>query len=296
MGTALVLFYVSRSPSPAAAPAEAESATLDQLVTYPLPTPLNPALASRRDSALAARERARRSGAIKNNVPSLTLAETVLQNAERALRTGDLAHAATGYVGVIPLYAKAQDEAATLRRDAEQALARATPVVSALGSTRPEAGRAAASLGRAESLYRAMEYVVARLAALDAEQVGVAAGVAPPSPQPAATRAAIGVLLQDLERAVSSERVGNLRVLMPTMAGKDVTGWEAFFRRYTRLTARYTIERLGTRGDTAYAAVRTQYTYVPAGGGAQRETRVHQTIQCVKTANGWRIGNIRDAP
>jgi serine/threonine-protein kinase len=294
--TALVLLYVSRSPSPAAAPVEAASATLDQLVTYPVPTPLNPALASRRDSALAARERARRSGAIKNNVPSLTLPETMLQNAERALRTGDFAHAASGYAGVIPLYAKAQDEAATLRRDAEQALARATPVVNALGSTRPEASRAAASLGRADSLYRAMDYVVARLAALDAEQVGVAAGVAPPSPQPAVTRAAIGVLLQDLERAVSSERVGNLRVLMPGMAGKDVTGWETFFQRYTHLTARYTIERLATRGDTASAAVRTQYTYVPAGGGAQRETRLRQTIQFLKTGNGWRIANIRDAP
>src|SRR5260370_25815192 len=123
-----------------------------------------------------------------------------------------------------------------------------------------------------------MEYVGAGRAALDAEQVGVAAGVAPPSPQPAATRAAIGVLLQDLERAVSSERVGNLRVLMPTMAGKDVTGWEAFFRRYTRLTARYTIERLGTRGDTAYAAVRTPYTYGPPGRASQRETPEHQTI------------------
>jgi ketosteroid isomerase-like protein len=103
-------------------------------------------------------------------------------------------------------------------------------------------------------------------------------------------------LLQDLERAVSSERVGNLRVLMPGMAGKDVTGWEGFFRRYTRLTARYTVERLGASGDTAYAAVRTQYTYVPAGGGAQRETRLRQTIRFLKTANGWRIANIRDAP
>src|SRR2546421_9473806 len=36
---------------------------------------------------------------------------------------------------------------------------------------------------------------------------GVAAGVAPPSLQPPETRAAIAVLLQDLERAVSSERV-----------------------------------------------------------------------------------------
>src|SRR5205085_2126855 len=136
---------------------------------------------------------------------------------------------------------------------ADQPPARPTPVVNALGSTRPEAGRAGASLGRAESLYAAGDWVVARLAALDAEQVGVAAGVAPPSPQPAEIRAAVGVLLQDLERAMASERVGNLQVLMPGMATKDVTGWETFFRRFTRLTARYTVERLNARGDTAYA-------------------------------------------
>src|SRR5437868_39779 len=179
---------------------------------------------------------------------------------------------------------------------AEQALARATPVVNALGSTRPEAGRAGASLGRAESLYAAGDWVVARLAALDAEQVGVAAGVAPPSPQPAEIRAAVGVLLQDLERAMASERVGNLQVLMPGMATKDVTGWETFFRRFTRLTARYTVERLNARGDTAYAAVRTAYTFVPAGGGAQRETRLRQVIRFLKTPDGWRVANIRDAP
>src|SRR5437879_8222651 len=120
-----------------------------------------------------------------------------------------------------------------------------------------------------------MDYVVSRMAALDAEQVGVAAGVAPPSPQPADTRAAIGVLLQDLERAMSSEQVGNLQVLMPGIAAKDATGWETFFRRYTRLTARYAVERLSARGDTAYAAVRTSYTFVPAGGGSQRRSEEH---------------------
>src|SRR5439155_1437370 len=88
----------------------------------------------------------------------------------------------------------------------DAALTGATLVVHAL-ATRPEAGRAATSLARADSLYLAMDYVVSRLAALDAEQVGVAAGVAPPSPQPPEARAAIAVLLQDLERAVSSERV-----------------------------------------------------------------------------------------
>jgi hypothetical protein len=298
MVTALVLLYVSRSPSPAAAPfpdADLAGAPLDQLLRYPVPVHLNAALVAQRDSALAARDRARRAGAMKNNVSSLILAETVVQNAERALRAGDVARAASGYLSAIPQYEKAATEGETLRREAEQALARATPVVHAL-ATRPEAGRATTSLARAESLYTAMDYVMSRLAALDAEQVGVAAGVAPPSPQPPETRAAIAVLLQDLERAVSSERVGNLQVLMPGMADKDVAAWQAFFQRYTQLTARYNVERLSTRADTAYASVRTVYVYVPAGGGAQRDTRLRQAIRFTRTPNGWRVADIREAP
>src|SRR6184192_47650 len=299
MVTALVLLYVSRSPSPVAAPigdAQFAGASLDQVLGYALPATLNGALVAQRDSTLAARERARRAGAMKNNVPSLILAETVLLTAEGALRSGDLARAASGYVSAIPQYPKAQQEAEALRREAQLALARATPVVNALGSTRPEAGRAGASLGRAESLYATGDWVVARLAAQDAEQVGVAAGVAPPSPQPPETRAAVGVLLQDLERAMASERVSNLQVLMPGMAANDVTAWETFFQRYTRLTARYAVERLSARGDTASALVRTSYAFVPAGGGAQRETRLRQAIRFLKTPDGWRIANIRDAP
>src|SRR5437763_1336149 len=299
MVTALVLLYVSRSPSPVAAPLDNTpfaGASLDQVLGYALPVNLNAALVAQRDSTLEARELARRAGAMKNNVPSLVLAEAVLLTAEGALRSGDLARAASGYVSAIPQYRKAQQEAEALRREAQLALARATPVVNALGSTRPEAGRAGASLGRAESLYATGDWVVARLAAQDAEQVGVAAGVAPPSPQPAETRAAVGVLLQDLERAMASERVSNLQVLMPGMAANDVTAWETFFQRYTRLTARYAVERLSARGDTASALVRTSYAFVPAGGGAQRETRLRQAIRFLKTPDGWRIANIRDAP
>ena len=297
MAAALVVLYVSRSPSPVAAPspaAEISTPSLDELIELPLPAGINAALVAQRDSTLAARERARRAGAMKNSVPSVLIAETVLETGERALRRGDLARAANAYTGAVAQYKKAQDEGQQLRRDAEQAIARATPVVQALAS-RPEAGRAATSLARADSLYKAADYVVARMAALDAEQVGVIAGVAPPSPQPVDARAAIGVLLADLERAVSSERVGNLRVLMPGMAARDVTAWEDFFRRYTRLTARYTVSRLSTQASDAQATVRTDYIYVPAGGGGQGETRLRQAISFTKTANGWRIANIRDA-
>ncbi|HEX4574178.1 MAG TPA: serine/threonine-protein kinase [Gemmatimonadales bacterium] len=297
MAMVLVVLYVSRAPSPAAAPppaGEVSTVTLDALVAYPVPPRLNPALGAERDSALTARNRARSAGAMKNNVPSLILAETLLLTAERALRSGDPAHAASAYVSAGPQYAKAQTEAEALRRDAELSITRATPVVHALAN-HPEAVRAGPSLARAESLFAAMDYVVARLAALDAEQVGVAAGVAPPSPQPPEARRAIDLLLQDLERAVSSGKVGNLRVLYPGMADKDVAGWQGFFQRYTRLTARYTIERFTTQGNTAQAAVRTLYTYVPAGGGAQGDVRLRQLISFTKTASGWRIANIRDA-
>src|SRR5256714_1169874 len=170
---ALVLLSVSRSPSPVAALPDAElaGATLDQLLTYPMPAHLNAALVAQRDSALAARDRARRAGAMKNNVPSLILAETVVQNAERALRAGDLARAASGYLGAIPQYAKAQGEAEALQRDAEQAIARATPVVHAL-ATRPEAGRAATSLARADALYTARAHLVSRLGAPGTQRAG----------------------------------------------------------------------------------------------------------------------------
>src|SRR5207237_860818 len=215
MVTALVLLYVSRSPSPVAAPLATDAtATVDQLLAYPLPAGLNAALTAQRDSALAARDRAHRAGAMKNNVPSLLLAETVLQNAERAVRAGDQAHAASGYLSAVTQYGKAQHEAEGLRREAQQAIGRATPVVHAL-ATRPEAGRAGTSLARAESLFVAMDYTLANLAA---------------------------------------------------------------------------------RGDEAHATVRTLYTYVPAPGGAQSESRLRQTIRFIKTPDGWRVADIRNVP
>jgi hypothetical protein len=39
--------------------------------------------------------------------------------------------------------------------------------------------------------------------------------------------------------------------------------------------------------------VRTSYLFVPAGGGAQRETRLRQSIRFLKTPDGWRIANIQ---
>src|SRR5256886_14404986 len=83
---------------------------------------------------------------------------------------------------------------------------------------------------------------------------------------------------------------------MPGMVEQDVAGWEQFFRRYTRLTARYALEGITVRGDEAHATVRTLYTYVPAPGGAQSESQSRQTIRFLKTPDGWRGADIRHAP
>jgi eukaryotic-like serine/threonine-protein kinase len=306
LGVALVLLYASRlggpaqrpAPGPAAAPASpamAEAAVpLDRLLQTPLPPGLNLAVLALRDSALKARERARAAGAMKNNVPSLVLAETMVQTAELALRNGDQARASSGYVSAVPQYRKAGNEAEQLRRQADLAITRATPVVKGV-ATAPEATHAVTSLARAESLYQAGDYTLATLAARDAEKVGVAAGVAPPSPQPAEPQAAIAVLLLDLARAVASERVANLRVLFPSMTEANAARWEAFFRRASQLDARFTAAAVHVKGGTGQATVQAEYRFVPKGGGAQQEERASLAMRFTKTPDGWRIAAVREA-
>jgi serine/threonine-protein kinase len=310
---ALALAYTSRRPArpeapppggSAAAPApEAGTmppagasllATLDQLMAAPIPPDINAALLALRDSAIAARERARRVGAIKNNVPAIVLAETMLQTAEQGLRSGDQARASGGYVSAVSQYRKAQAEVDRLRQEAQLAITRSTPVVQGLAPTLPAATRAATSLARAESLYHAMDYALAGLAARDAERVGVAAGVAPPSPQPAEARAAIQVLLLDLARAVASQRVANLRQLFPSMTERDAASWRSFFQRSSELDAHFAPENLSVRGNAASALVRAEYRFAPTGGGAQREERARLAMRFAKTATGWRVASVRE--
>ncbi len=274
-------------------PADVAGATLDQLLAGPLPPGVNVAVAALRDSARAARARARRAGAIKNNVRSVALAETMLQGAEVALRYGDQGRASTSYLAAVPEYRKARMEAEQLREEARRAIARATPVVKSL-AMRPEAARAGTSLARAESLYATMDYPLAKLAAQDAEEVGVATGMAPPTPQPPEPRAAIAVLLLDLARAVASERVANLRILFPSMTPRDVASWESFFARATQLQATYTPDSLTVQSDTGHASVLAQYRFLPEGGGAQREERAHLTMQFIKMPTGWRIAAVQE--
>jgi len=283
-------------PAPAAlAPAAAAPAlppSLDALVRAPVPPGVNSALLALRDSAIAARERAKEQGALKNNVPSVVLAETMLLTAEERLRSGDRTRASSGYVSAVPQYRKAIAEAKGLRREAELELARATPVVKGIATQGPVA-RAATSLARAESLYAAQDYALAALAARDAERAGVAAGVAPPSPQPTDPQAAIGVLLLDLARAVASERVSNVRQLVPAMSGHDAANWQQFFARAANLEATFTPQHLTVHGDAASATVETTYRFVPKGGGAQQEQRTELAMGFRRGTTGWRISEVR---
>jgi len=321
LGVALVLLYASRSsvtiaadaPAPRVAQPGAPVATsrpvlagsptvakptptvppppldvsipLDQLVEMPLPDKLNPALAALRDSALAARRRARAAGAMKNNVPSVVLAETMLHTAELGLRQGDRARASNGYVSAVPQFNNARTEAEQLRWEAEQAITRATPVVKGI-TIRSEASRAATSA--------AMDYVLATLAARDAERVGVAAGVAPPSPQPENPRAAIGVLLLDLARAVDSKRVANLRLLFPSMSAQDAQSWQTFFRRASQLDARFAPDTIHVLGSTASATVHAEYRFIATATGAQQEERATLAMEFMRTVNDWRVTSVRE--
>ncbi len=292
---AVVLAYLSLRGPPAA------PATPAPLVTPPLgvapaapPAGALPAVAALRDFALAARGRAERAGALKNTVPAWSLAETMLATADQAVRTGDQTRATSMYSGAIDQYRKAGREAGILRDEAAQLISRASTAVRALG-TRPEATRAVGALARADSLLKAGDFTLAKLAAQDAEQTAIGLGFAPPSPQPPESRAAIDVLLQDLGRAVASERIANLKALYPAMTARDVASWRTFFRGAEHLSAKFTIEQLAVHGDTASAAVSGIYAFVPRGGGVQREDRPRFAMRFTKTPSGWRIASVREA-
>jgi serine/threonine-protein kinase len=279
------------APAPAPAPPPAAPPVGGATPDRTLLATLNPALAARRDSALAARTRAAAAGAAKNSVPAVVVADAMLEAADRELASGDQARAMNGYVGAVAQYARARREAEALQEGARRAIDRATPVVRAL-PTGADAARAGGFLARAESLYRTMDFDLARNAAASAEEVGVALGVAPPSPQPANTRGAIEVLLADLARAVASERTANLRVLSPAMTAQDQRAWVEFFRAARRLRAEYTIQSLSARGTTARATVRAVYRYVEAVNGPPQELHQRLAMRFTRTSAGWRIAGM----
>jgi len=291
---ALVVALLLFSPSPPAV----DDATAGQRVAPPGPVasqipPVSLALSARRDSALAARDRAIQAGALKNNVPAMVLAETMFQVSEQALVGGNQSQALNGYIAVVEQYRKAQDEAHVLQQEAAQMLQRVTPVVQAIPAG-PAAVNAGIFLARAESLLRQQDYTMARVAAQSAEQVGIDAGIAPASSQPPDARGAVAVLLTDLGRALSSERVGNVRVLYPRITDAERHGWETFFHDWDQITAKFALERFSARGPTASADVRAIFEYIPAGGGAPRVDRRRFAMRFEKRDVGWRVATVTE--
>ena len=274
---------------PEAAPPSALAAPI------PIPTaePVSLAVSSRRDSALAARDRSITAGAQKNNVPAMILAETMFQASEQALQAGDQSRALRGYVEATLQYARARDEARAMEREAQRMVSRVTPVVQAI-PTGPAAANAGVFLARAESLLRQQDFTLAKVAAQSAEQIGTDAGIAPPSQQPPEARAAIDVLLDDLGRALSSERIANIQVLYPGLTDAERRGWTTFFRGWNQITAKFTIEEFGLRGSTANASVRAMFQYVPARGGAPRVDRRRFAMRFEKKDVGWRLAGVSD--
>jgi hypothetical protein len=226
-------------------------------------------------------------------MPAALLAETMLETADRRAAAGDLARAAQGWRECVRQYRIALREAEAERDRVATLIERVTPVVLALG-TRAEGAMAAASLARAESLLTAGEFNLARLAAQNAERIGLDAGVAPPSEQPSDPRAAIGVLLADLARVLATEREANLRTLYPTISDAELRRWGVFFAKVDRFTVSYRLDGFRLQGDTASATVWAQYRYVERTGGAQREALPRLAMTFRKTANGWRLTGVTE--
>ncbi len=289
---AIVVALLLFSPSPPTAETAAPRVTPPGPVASQIP-PVPLALSTRRDSALAARDRALAAGALKNNVPAMVLGETMFQVSEQALVAGNQSQALNGYIVVVEQYRKAGEEARALQQEATQMLQRVTPVVQAIPAG-PAASNAATFLGRADSLLHQQDFRMATVAAQSAEQVGIDAGIAPPSSQPADARGAIDVLLTDLGRALASERVGNVRVIYPRMTDAERSGWESFFHNWDQITARFTVDRFIARGPAASADVRALFEYIPAGGGAPRQDRRRFGMRFEKRDVGWRVSAVTE--
>ena len=251
------------------------------------------AVSARRDTALAARDRAIAAGAEKNNVPAMILAETMLLASEQALRAGDQSRALRGYVEAAGQYGQARAQARAMDREAQQMVARVQPVVQAI-PTGPAAANAGIFLARAESLLRQQDFTLAKVAAQSAEQVGIDAGIAPPSPQPAEARGAIDVLLTDLGRALSSERIANIRVLYPGLTDQERRGWETFFRGWNQITAKFTVDDFKVSGAVATGTVRAIFQYVPARGGAPRMDLRRFAMRFERKDVGWRLAAVNE--
>jgi hypothetical protein len=259
----------------------------------PAGAPVSLAVSTRRDSAVAARERALAAGAQKNSVPALILAQSVFEAADQALRRGDQSLALRGYYEAAQQYGRARDEARAMDREAQHMVERVTPVVQAIPTGRV-ASNAGVLLARAESLLREQDFTLAKVAAQSAEQIGIDAGIAPPSTQPPDVRGAVDVLLSDLARALASERIANLRVLYPGLTEPERRDWQKFFRDWNKITAKFTLEDFKVQGATATGNVRAMFEYVPAAGGAPRVDRRGFAMRFERKEVGWRLAAVTE--
>ena len=290
---AVVILLLYAPGQPAAVPAPDAAAPPPALALNPDAGPVSVAVTLRRDSAFATRDRAIAAGAQKNGVPSFVVAQSLLETADRALQRGDQSLAVRGYVQAAQYYMQARDEARAMEREAQRMVDRVAPLVQALPTGRA-AGNAGVFLARAESLLRMQDFTLAKLAAQSAEQIGVNAGIAPPSSQPADARAAIDVLLSDLGRALASERISNIRVLYPGLTDDERRGWESFFRDWNRISARFSVDDFNVRGTTATGNVRATFEYVPARGGVPRVDRRRFAMRFEKRDVGWRLAAVSE--
>ena len=256
--------------------------------------PVSMAVTMRRDSAFAAQDRAKAAGALKNSVPSWILAESMFQASEQALQSGDQSRAIRGYVEAVSQFNRAREQARVMEREARLMVERVAPVVRAL-PTGAAAANATIFLARAESLLREQDFTLAKVAAQSAEQIGIDAGIAPPSEQPASPRAAVDILLSDLGRALASERIANVRVLYPRLTDDERRRWEAFFRDWNRISAKFSIDKFHLdSADVATGEVRATLEYVPSAGGTPLVDRRRFAMRFEKKQVGWRLVRVSD--
>jgi len=69
-------------------------------------------------------------------------------------------------------------------------------------------------------------------------------------------------------------------VLYPGLTDSERRGWEAFFRDWNQITAKFTIEDFRVGGTTATGNVRAMFEYVPA-----------RAVRRVWTGGGSRCGS-----
>jgi hypothetical protein len=223
----------------------------------------------------------------------LLLAQTILEASDRALQRGDQSLALRGYVESYQRYGQAREEARGMEREAQHMIERVTPLVQAIPAG-PAASNAGVYLARAESLLSQQDFTLAKMAAQNAEQIGIDAGIAPPSTQPTDPRAAIDVLLSDLGRALASQRISNIRVLYPGLTDSERRGWDAFFRDWEQITAKFVTEDFKLQGTSATANVRATFEYVPARGGAPRVDRRRFAMRFERKDVGWRLAAVAE--